>query len=137
MQEMSKLSLALIVTCLISTASVGAQQDDLSFDTFRLISWCRQPDGTHNRGFCLGYVHAMAAAIANGLMAVKAGDKVQVLEDPLPVDQHVVCISDKVRAGQVTGVFLLFTDKHPELLHLHPSILVAQAVAEAFPCPAR
>jgi hypothetical protein len=32
---------------------------------------------------------------------------------------------------------MLFTDKHPELLHEHPGILVAQAIAEAFPCPAK
>ena len=31
-------------------------------------------------------------------------------------------------------MFLLFTDRHPELLHKHPSVLISQAIAEAFPC---
>jgi hypothetical protein len=92
---MSKLGLALIATCLISTASVA--QQDLAFDTFRLISWCRQPDGTHNRGFCLGYVAAMATAIAHEYMALKVGDS------PLPANERAVCIPNEVRAGQLAG----------------------------------
>ena len=79
---MSKLGLMLIVTSLISTASVSAE--DLSFDISQLISWCRQPDGTQNGGLCLGYVQAMASAVAHEFVLLRVDDKVEVLENPLP-----------------------------------------------------
>jgi hypothetical protein len=130
---MSKLGLMLIVTSLISTASVSAE--DLSFDISQLISWCRQPDGTQNRGLCLGYVQAMASAVAHEFVLLRVDDKVEVLENPLPAAQHHVCVPREMGANQLAGVFLQLTDKHPELLNMYPSTLVARAIAEAFPCP--
>ena len=79
---MSKLGLMLIVTSLISTASVSAE--DLSFDISQLISRCRQPDGTQHGGLCLGYVQAMASAVAHEFVLLRVDDKVEVLENPLP-----------------------------------------------------
>ena len=96
---MSKLGLMLIVTSLISTASVSAE--DLSFDASQLIGWCRQPDGTRNRGFCLGYVQATASAVAHEYVLLRVDDKIQVLENPLPADQHHVCIPSEMGADQL------------------------------------
>jgi Rap1a immunity proteins len=129
---MSKLSIAAIVTCLIATATPSRSQDT-SFDTFKLIDWCRQPNGTYNRALCLGYVHAMGAAIARGLVVLRVNNKPVVLE----LANNVVCIAQEATAEQIAAVFLLFTEQHPELLHKHPSILLAQAIGEAFPCPGK
>jgi Rap1a immunity proteins len=125
---MSKLIVA-IVTCLLATAT-PSRGDETSFDTFTLIDWCREPNAAYNRGVCLGYVHAMGNAIARGLVVLRVNDKPVVLE----LANNAVCIAQEVTAEQIAAVFLLFTDQHPELLHKHPSILLAQAIGEAFPC---
>ncbi len=129
---MSQLSVVAILTCLIATVT-PSRGEETSFDTFKLIDWCRNSNGTYNRGLCLGYVHAMGNAIARGLVVLRVNNKPVVLE----LANNVVCMPQEVRAEQIAAVLLLFTEQHPELLHKHPSILLAEAIGEAFLCPGK
>ena len=105
----AKLGLALMALGMMSTVPVRVA-DEIGA-TARLITWCSQPDGTHGRGFCLAYIHAIALRV----------------ED--------VCLPNRPDQDRISVLmFLSFTDRHPELLHKHPSVLISQAIAEAFPC---
>jgi hypothetical protein len=57
-------------------------------------------------------------------MVLRVNNKPVVLE----LANDVVCIAQQVTAEQIAAVFLLFTEKHPELLHKPPSILLAEAI---------
>jgi Rap1a immunity proteins len=129
---MSKFGLIVIGTCLIAAASPSRGQET-SFDTFKLIDWCRESNANHNRDFCLGYVDAMGSAIARGLVVLRVNNNPIVLE----LANNAVCIAREVTAEQIAAVFLSFTEQHPELLEKHPSIVLAQAIGEAFPCPGK
>ena len=86
----AKLGLALMALGMMST--VPARVADEIGATARLITWCSQPDGTHGRGFCLAYIHAIA----------------QRVED--------VCLPNRPDQDRISVLmFLSFTDRHPEI----------------------
>jgi hypothetical protein len=45
------------------------------------------------------------------------------------------CMPEHADAGQITDVAVRFLASHPERRHLPAVTLVAEALAEAFPCP--
>lgn len=45
-----------------------------------------------------------------------------------------VCIPKEVTEMQMTRVYLKYMEEHPQNLHMRASMLLVQAVAEAFPC---
>ena len=45
-----------------------------------------------------------------------------------------LCISPRVKAGQVYDLFCAYLTKHPEKRHLPAQFLAAYALTEAFPC---
>jgi hypothetical protein len=44
------------------------------------------------------------------------------------------CTPDGVTTGQVIRVWVVYMQKHPELLHMHYSDLAFMALSEAWPC---
>jgi hypothetical protein len=72
--------------------------------------------------WCLGYV----VAIADAMGTVQAGDGT--------VAGFRTCLPESVKQGQARDVAINFLRARPELRHLTASSLVAEALAEAFPC---
>jgi len=85
-----------------------------------LLTDCQSSGSLFCRGFVAGVVDAMAAAqFANGTVA-----------------GWRTCPSKDVNLKQALDSAVAFLTSHPELRHWAAAALVAEALAEAFPCSA-
>ena len=85
-----------------------------------LLAWCVSASRTE-RGLCHGYILGIADA----------------MEESKNIGRFAACIPAPVRAGSPGRLFQLaqqFLASHPEKRQLSASSLVANALAEAFPC---
>jgi hypothetical protein len=73
-----------------------------------------------DRGMCLGYI----MGVMDGMAAAEklSGDT-------------FLC-APNLRAGQIMLMARRYLDEHPQSLHMPAADLIANAVREAFPCPA-
>jgi Rap1a immunity proteins len=46
-----------------------------------------------------------------------------------------ICIPDDVKSDQTIRVFMKYSDDHPEELHKGATVVVWEAMRQAFPCP--
>lgn len=76
---------------------------------------CTQNPG-FSEGFCFGYIAGVVDTLYQAF-----GDK-------------VICIENGVSAEQMVGIFKLYADRKPEVLHNNASDLVYLSLAEKFPC---
>jgi hypothetical protein len=114
---------ALAVTLLSVATAMPAQSSVLTFQTGNELLRLCQAD-SYSQGICLGFVMGVADAMeaAQSTRGTVAGWR--------------ACRVTQVTGGQAEDVVLRFLTRHPEQRHLTNSSLVAQALAEAFPCPA-
>ena len=72
----------------------------------------------YSRGFCAGYVLAIADALARGAA----------------VDGWTACPPESVGVGRLRELVVTYMARRPESRHLKGESLVARALSEAFPC---
>jgi hypothetical protein len=106
--------IAIAATLALACLPASARADITGDDYWRL---CTSKDAG-DEGFCSGYVAAIAAAV--------------IL--PNAVSGWRACFPEHSTGQQKVDVVKRWLDQHPELRHHPASYLVAQALAEAFPC---
>jgi hypothetical protein len=118
---MIRLFAAGAVVAAVMAASAGARAADVvNFLTGdRLYQQCSAPKGDRAYGDCEGYVFAITDALVDG------GNE---------IDGYRACIPYGVLEEQAIDVAQRFLAAHPESRHRGAAGLVAQALAEAFPC---
>ncbi len=79
-----------------------------------------QADTASGQGFCLGYTSGIADILVHR-----------------PVNGFKVCFVEKVSAGQIKDVVSKWLKDHPERRQYGAPGLVANALAEAYPCAKR
>jgi hypothetical protein len=110
---MNRLFAAGAVVAAVMAGSAGARADFR--DGNQLYAEC--PPESGYRLFCQGYIAAITDAARHA-----------------PVAGHKVCGSADVTLGQMVDVVRRYLEAHPELRHFPAEDLVAEALAEAFPC---
>jgi hypothetical protein len=104
---------AVALVCLPAAARADVDGNEL----WRLCT----SKGARDNGLCYGYVTAIAevARESDGLYG------------------HHACLPEHPTRHQAVEIVKRFLDQHPELRHYGASSLVAEALAEAFPCQQR
>ena len=85
-----------------------------------LLNQC-QDNSPFPQGDCVGFTSGVSDAMASNTL-----------------NGWTACVPpNQVTRGQVKDIAVQFLVKHPELRHLTAVSLVASALGEAFPCPAK
>ena len=103
-----------VVVAVVVAANAGARAEFMEGND--LYDACTSPD---SKLVCLGYVMAIADAV----------------QAPAAVKRSPMCPGSEVMAEQVVDVVTRYLAAHPEKRHLSAPLLVANALAEAYPCP--
>lgn len=111
----STLFLASALSIFLSAYSSNAQFKDGN----KLLTDCQNNQGI-NLGYCLGYV----AAIADGMIDAM-------------VNGRTACIPNGVTQGQLRDIVVGKLIASPANRHLSADVLVAQAIADTYPCADR
>jgi hypothetical protein len=91
-------------------------------DGNRLREACESRPGTFSEGICFGYIFGTADMLFD--VTREGGSHLGFR----------ACFSSGVTAGQLWEIGETFFEENPQLLHRGASTLIAQALAEAFPC---
>jgi hypothetical protein len=110
---------AAVVVAAVMSGSVGAKADFRTGN--QLYAECTSSNAA-DRNFCLGYIAAITDAARKGVIA------------PGSVLGWTHCVRDEVSIKLVHDVVVQFLATHPEKRDLTADGLVAEALAEAFPC---
>jgi hypothetical protein len=112
----------------LSQAAPAAEADDL-YSGNNIMPGCRAfPDPTlmsqapmlgFKAGLCVGYIRGLD--FAGGILRAGSG--------PVPF-----CVPEKAAVGQMVRVVVNYADRHPEQMHEPFAVLVALALAGAWPC---
>jgi hypothetical protein len=106
------------------SARAGAQEPNPGF-TFEtgndLYEKCSTAPNTLTQGFCLGY----SAGISDA-MSIKPALN--------PVNTYSRCLSQNVTMGQIADVVEQYLQENPAKRHFAAIALIAEALANAFPC---
>ncbi|WP_147405559.1 Rap1a/Tai family immunity protein [Paracoccus yeei] len=127
----------LILSVAFVFATLGAPAT--AFDGSDLLQMCEQPELSHQRGVCNGFVLGVSSGIELG--SLKAGYAAGLPEDQWDsmkrYGQTVAgyCEPEAVKNGQLIDVVVKFLKESPEHRHENAAILVAMAFTSAFPCP--
>ena len=84
-----------------------------------LLNQC-QDNSLVRQGDCMGFTSGVSDAMASSTL-----------------HGWTACVPNQVTRGQVKDIAVQFLVKHPEWRHLTAVSLVANALDEAFPCPAK
>lgn len=84
----------------------------------KLLEGCDVPKQSYPLGICTGY----SVAVMDAMLAGQA------------VNGYTACAPVGVTASQVRDVVIGYLKAHPEVRHYAAVGLVAEAIAEAFPC---
>jgi hypothetical protein len=103
-----------VVVAVVVAANAGARAEFMEGND--LYDACTGPD---SKLVCLNYVMAIADAA----------------QAPAAVKRSPMCPGSEVVAEQVVDVVTRYLAAHPEKRHLSAPLLVANALAEAYPCP--
>lgn len=100
---------------------------DFSFSTIQgLEQTCKKANSPNKlesmvfRGLCTGYF--------SGILQIRFLLHSLMGQEPFP------CVPNELTSGQATKIFLKWTERHPESLHLHPMVGVLKSLGEAFKC---
>jgi hypothetical protein len=112
---MRRLLAGVAVAAILISASAGA----VDFENGnQLYERCVEPGGTFSEGVCYGYVVGITDALGGG--ASIAG--------------RSACIPLDVKIRQIMDIAKQFLTSHPEKRQYAADSLVAEALAQAFPC---
>ena len=102
----------LIVCCLTLFPTIGWPS---FFTAEDVAKHCFKTKSSYSEGVCLGYIAGTLDSMYKAY------------------PQQFHCVPD-ITLGQAEKVILKYLDDHPEKLHIDGSIIVQQAIKEAFPC---
>ena len=88
-----------------------------------LLNHC-QDNSPLLQGDCMGFTSGVSDAMADAMASNT-------------LNGWTACVPNQVTRGQVKDIAVQFLVKHPESRHFSASSLVANALHEAFPCPAK
>lgn len=116
MRDMKQLLAGVVVAATLLPASAGITAESVTMfqNGNQLYDRCTEP----NREMCLGYVAGIFDALASG--ASIAG--------------YSACMPSGTTVQQAVDVAMLFFTSHPEMRQYAAAGLVAQALADGFPC---
>lgn len=112
---MRRLCIAGAVAVALMSASFRATA---FYDGDKLYNYCHVPIGQPELLYCQAYIAAIADAIGTGN----------------PIYGFRACMGLSVTLGKAMDVTVQFLMVHPEIRHHEAAWLVAQALAQAFPC---
>jgi Ssp1 endopeptidase immunity protein Rap1a len=115
---------ALGLVLFVVSPKAGAQEVNpgLTFETGNdLYEKCSTAPNTLSQGFCLGY----SAGISDA-MSIKPALN--------PVNTYSRCLSQNVTMGQIADVVKEYLHQNPAKRHFAAIALIAEALANAFPC---
>jgi len=115
----------LLAVFVFSASSIAEQSKENRCDGNHLLPECRTAIdfadhnivNTFENGYNTGYCMGLVTGIADGL--------------------RVMCVPDDVTYTQMERVVFKYLNDHPNQLHLWESLLVTQALVQAFPCPTK
>lgn len=105
---------------------VGVRSDDFTPDGNHLLLNCQKAVNTINK---IGSTESSLDAFKEGLCTG--------LITGVSETSHRVCPPPHVTNGQEVRIVVKYLQDHPAELHLRHTKLIEQALAEAFPCPAK
>lgn len=105
-----------IVVTFYGSNLLAADDEDMS-SANHLLSTC-QPESPEMI-YCIGYIEGFGSSL-----------KLQT-----DAEKNAVCIPKGVTTRQVIMIFKKYAETNPQLLHLHKSIILREAIEKAFPCP--
>ncbi len=114
---------SLVVAAALFAASLlltgGSRADDAIESCQYLAQACADEVGTFQEGYCIGFVSGVAASYT-----------------PMPGGRNF-CAPRTATRGQLEAVAAKWLKANPEKWHLAPWRCVVDALADAFPCPAK
>jgi hypothetical protein len=128
----------LLPAMLLALASLpaGAGWYRGGFTGQEILDHCKEslnndPVRDFNRGVCIGFIDGFAAGhfVAETYHAFHHRD--EKLED---IYGHL-CVPENTSRGQMARAFVQFLQQHPDKLKLPASLLLEDALREAYPCP--
>jgi hypothetical protein len=122
-------ALALTLSCVLSvSADAQTESYDFSKSGNEFLRLCDKKDDTSFlHGACVGYVMGVQDAFEDAFALGAA-----VHKEPM---KPAVCPDSEVTVGQKFRVAVKYMNDHPDKSHLSPSLLIFEALVQAFPCP--
>ena len=133
---MPKILIIPLVLCF--SALAWTQNESGKQDGNKLLEYCGQavkseephtPAEHFGTAWCLGYIYGFVDGF-DALAIASAKDET----DYDRLRKSYVCYPKDVTAGQTARVLVKFLNDHPERLHQSASVLMLEAVQNAFPC---
>lgn len=114
---MGKTVMAILVLFSTWAFATSAQADFKTGE--ELYEFCQAPDDVRAQSFCVGYVAAIADVLGAG-----TGN----------ISDWRACIPAEATQGNVATIAIEWLSKHPDTRAFGASHLVAQALANRYPC---
>lgn len=109
--------LVLLLGAASSRAETPIVISDATFSTEELARMCRSTHDT-DYGYCAGYVTAIA----------------HMMRDNISLSGYRACRHDSVRSQQYIDIFNTYLELYPDSMPREAAVVVAAALARAFPC---